>query len=241
MFSVKSFVACAALAVSAAALVTPEAAEAGVVIKSSGPSAGSFPVGKKVDDQGRITLKAGDSVTILSNGKTRIISGAGTHRIAQRGAAKRSTYSILTRKQASTRSRAGVSRGTEGGQTPQRSNIWHVDVSQSGTMCVSDPAAVSMWRPGFGMASTYVVANASSPEHVHVSFASDSMTTPWDAARMPITDGAQYTITGPDGTEPVAITFAVFDSEPVGPEAMAEALIAKGCTGQLDLLAAALM
>ena len=216
------------------------AANAGVVIKSSGPSASQYPVGKKLDDAGRIVLKAGDSVTVLADGGTRVISGAGTHRVAERGISKRSTFAALTRERSKSRVRTGATRGQIGDETLSRSSIWYVDVSQSGTMCVSDMSAVRMWRPGREQDSTYVIASASSPEHVHVSFPKDVMIADWDAALMPLSDGAEFSITGPGG-EPVTLKFAQLEAMPETPEDMADALIAKGCTGQLELLASTLM
>ena len=241
MFSVKPMIKSAALACAALGMAVSAPALAGVVIKSSGPSASKYPVGSKVDDRGRITLKAGDSVTILTNGRTRVLSGAGEHRVAVRGASKRSAFANLTRQRSGARARAGVSRGTGGAETPKRSNIWYVDVSQSGPMCVSDMASIRMWRPGKGEAATYMFASTASPDHIHVNFAEDMMVSDWDTSRMQLLAGTEYTITGPGSAEPVAITFVELDGVPNTPESLAEMLIANGCNSQLDLLADTMM
>jgi len=241
MFSVKSVLASAALGCAAMALVAPVTAQAGVVIKSSGPSASEYPVGKKLDDSGRITLQSGDSVTVLSNGRTRVISGAGVHRVAERGTSKRSTFAALTRQRSNARVRTGATRGAPTDAAASRASLWDVDVSKSGTVCVASFDAVRLWRPAYDAATTYVVASGANSEHVHVSFEEGKAITAWDVSRMPLSDGASFDITADGGTETVNVSFAKLEPVPASPEDMAAALIAKGCTGQLDLLATKMM
>lgn len=235
-FSIATALACASMA-----LISPTGALADVVVASSGPSAGQFPVGKKLAASEQITLRAGDSVTVLGSGGTRIISGAGKHRVGARGTAKRSTFATLTRQRDAARVRTGAVRGDLTGGPITRSNIWYVDVSQPGTMCIVDDLAVQLWRPVTEGGPTYMVVNAASPDPMHLAFAEGSATTDWDQARMPAEDGASFTITGPGGGPSTKVTFAVLDAQPDNPEDLAAALIEKGCTGQLELLSSALM
>lgn len=232
------------MAIALAFAGTGMAAQAGVVVKSSGPSAGQYPPGKKVADGSRITLRDGDSVTILtSTTGTQVISGSGSHRVGKRGVSKRSTFTTLTKQRSSRGSRVGASRGpaTAAPQgAPRNPNLWYVDVSQSATVCVANPAAVRLWRPGMEGDSTYVVANANSPEHVHVSFADGSMDTGWDLDRMPLQNGATYLLTGPNGGPATKVTFVLLDEVGDEAEGLAEQLIEKGCTQQLDLLTSAM-
>ena len=240
MYLVRNFSIGAALACASVAVVLPSAALAEVVVASSGPSAGQFPVGKKLGSSEQITLKSGDTVTVLGSAGTRVISGAGSHRVGARGAAKRSTFATLTRQRDAARVRTGAVRGDLTGAPVTRSNIWYVDVTQSGTMCIADGAAVQLWRPVADGAPTYMVGNAEA-NHMHLAFAEGSTSTDWNLAQMPVEDGASYTIAGP-GIEPATnVTFAVLDTQPDNPEDLAAALIAKGCTGQLELLSSALM
>lgn len=235
-FSIGTALACASIAV-----VGPTSALADVVVASSGPSAGQFPVGKKLAASERITLEAGDSVTVLGSAGTRIISGAGQHRVGARGTAKRSTFAALTRQRDAARVRTGAVRGDLTGAVITRSNIWYVDVSQSGTMCIADGMAVQLWRPATEGSPTYMVGNAASPNHMHLAFSEGSTTTDWDLAQMPVADGESFTITGPGGGPASAVTFAVLGAQPDNAEDLAEVLIEKGCTGQLELLSTALM
>lgn len=239
MSLVRSFSIGAALAVASLAAISPKAALAEVIVASSGPSAKQFPVGKKIAASDQITLKAGDSVTILGSGGTRVIRGAGSHRVGAGNAAKRSTFATLTRQRDAARVRTGAVRGDLTGPIT-RPNIWYVDVTRSGTMCIADPAAVQLWRPETGGAPVYLVASPTSADHVHVTFAEGATTSTWNAA-LPLADGSRYSFTSqPDGTSS-EVTFAVLDAIPESPEDMAVALIAEGCTGQLEVLSSALM
>jgi hypothetical protein len=238
MFSARTIA--AALALGAAGLVAT-AAQAGVVIASSGPSAAQFPKGKKLADTDRITLKDGDSVTVLDSSGTRVLSGAGTYRVGGRGDDKRSTFAVLTRQRAAQRVRTGAVRaGTTSGPI-MSPNLWYVDVSKSGKVCVADPTAVQLWRPGTEGNSTYEVANEHSPTHVHVTFEEGATTAAWNAEQMPLTDGALYAISGPGGSPKSEVTVTLLGSAPDDPEALADTLMEKGCQAQLDLLAATLM
>ena len=231
----------AALGGASLELVSPNAVSADVVVASSGPSAGQFPVGKKLASSDQITLKAGDSVTVLGSAGTRIISGAGKHRVGARGAAKRSTFATLTRQRDAARVRTGAVRGDLTGAAITRSNIWYVDVTQSGTMCIAGGMAVQLWRPATEGSPTYMIGNAASPNHMHLAFAEGSATTDWDLVQMPVDDGTSFTIIGPGGGPTSEVTFAVLGAQPDNPEDLAAVLIEKGCTGQLELLSTAMM
>lgn len=234
MFSVRTF--CIGLALAGGAAIGT-AAQAGVVVSSSGPSAAQFPAGKKLDDTASITLKAGDTVTVLTGGGTRVIKGAGVHRIAAAGESKRSTFAVLTRQRSAQRVRTGAVRGSGGAadSSAERSpNLWYVDVTRSGAMCVASADAVRLWRPGGQAAASYTVGPAK------VDFADSARDVAWDAAALPVTDGASYTITAKDGGAANTVTFVMLDSVPEEPEDLAARLIEKGCTNQLELLTAAM-
>ena len=238
MFSARALIAGAMLAATGLAA---SAAQAGVVIASSGPSAAQFPKGKKLADTDRITLKAGDSVTILDAAGTRVLKGAGTYRVGARGEDKRSTFAVLTRQRAAQRVRTGAVRAGETGGPILSPNLWYVDVSKSGKFCVADSAGVQLWRPGTEGNATYEIASPSSPTHMHVVFEEGATTAPWNAQQMPLADGTTYAITGPGGSPRSNVTFTMLDSAADDPEELAAVLLDKGCEVQLDLLAAAMM
>lgn len=236
MFSVRNFT--IGLALAGAALAG--AAQAGVVVSSSGPSASQFPAGKKIDDNGSITLRDGDTVTVLTGGGTRVIKGAGVHRLSAAGESKRSTFAVLTRQRSASRVRTGAVRGTgpAAGAAERSPNLWYVDVSRSGTMCVASPEAVRLWRPGGESAAVYKLGSGG--QSVEIAFAENTRDVAWDAATMPVADGAKYSIAAPDGGSTNEVNFVMLESVPEEPEDLAARLIEKGCTNQLELLTSAM-
>ncbi len=239
MFSISIKRRLRALALAGAALALPAAAMAGVVVKSTGPSATRYPVGAKVDDNATITLKAGDVITVLTAQGTRVIKGAGTFRIGDRPQVAADRFASLTRKRAATRVRTGAVRGEAEGN-PTNPSLWYVDVTRSGTVCLYDFATVRLWRPGSPGTSTYRMFNRENGAAVDVTFDDTVTVAALDPARLPIVEGAPYTITGPDNVTSAQITFALLEGEFEAPDALGEALIAKGCTVQLEALAASL-
>lgn len=221
----------------AVAIATP--AMAGVVVKSSGPSAGEYPVGKKVGDNDRITLRNGDEVTVLNNSGTRVLRGPGTFRAGARGAQTRTRFAQLTRQNTALRVRTGAIRA--GDQEVTNPNLYYVDVTKSGNMCVSDLGAVTLWRPNIEGEETYIVRRADSDYHHHVTFGDGVMVRRLDDDRLPIETGAEYRISGPSGAAAQTVNFSVIEASPDRPEGMADTLIENGCSLQLELLAQTLM
>jgi len=230
----------AALALGGAALALPVAAVAGVVVKSTGPSSTRYPVGTKVDDNATITLKAGDVVTVLTAQGTRVIKGAGTFRVGDRPQVASDRFASLTRKRAATRVRTGAVRG-EQDETVTNPSLWYVDITRSGTICLYDLSTVRLWRPGTEGTATYRIAALGETEaQAEVTFDDTVTVAALDPARMPITEGGQYMVTGPDGTASAELNFVLLAEDYEQPDALAEALISKGCSVQLEALASTL-
>lgn len=229
----------AAAATVLTALALPGSALAGVVVASSGPSAASFPPGKKLPDDAKITLKAADSVTILDAKGSRVLRGAGTFTVGAPGmVTKASNFAVLTRQRSASRVRTGTIRGEDG--KPLSPNLWYVDLSRSGTFCVIDPQTVRAWRPDKQGDATYNATGRSASAKTTLQFTDNVTVAPWDVAAAPAGDGAVYTIAGPGNAPAVTVTFSVIASADYTPEDLAAALLAKGCTAQLDLLATSL-
>ena len=146
MFSGKLTSKIAGLALLGAALAfTPSAASAGVVVKSTGPSAGTYPVGRQVADSATITLRSGDRITVLTERGTRVMQGPGTFRVGEGATRTRRRFSDLTQRGSSRRVRTGAVRGAGDGegapQTPPK--IWDVDVAVAGTFCLNDLSSIA--------------------------------------------------------------------------------------------------
>lgn len=240
--SPKTVLAALALAGAGTALVAPAAAIAGTVVASSGPSAGKYPVGKKLADTARITLKAGDKVTVLTSKGTRVISGAGTHVVGARGGSRASTFAALTRSNSRARARTGAVRSGKPASSAPRASLWSVSVAQAGTVCLPQSGGrVNLVRPAGEGQATYNIASSGSAAHTHVTFEDGETMKALDTTIMPISAGMDYTISGPNGGSPVTVNFTMLDEVSRNPEDLASALIANGCTGQLELLSNAMM
>lgn len=228
-----------ALAAIAAAAMPIAQAQAGVVVSSSGPSARTYPVGKKLAATDKVVLQAGDTLTVLDEKGTRVLKGPGTIALGAKAGVDRSgMFALLTRQRSAQRVRTGAVRDDLTGPVT-RPNLWYVDVRQSGPMCLASPTEVRLWRPATTGEALYAIGPDGARSTSNAAFADGEMLTVWDLSQAPVTDGAKYVVAGRDGT-PSEITFRVLDQVPATPEDLAVKLIENGCTGQLDVLSSAL-
>lgn len=225
------------LTAAAIAVACAGAAVAGpVVVRSTGPSARAYPAGRQLPDNAQLSLKAGDSVVLLDSRGTRTLSGPGNFPAvggSSRVSAVSTASRILANQTASERRGGAVRGGTPGSSTTRSPNLWFVDLSKSGTVCIADTNAVRVWR-----------ASGAAPAEVRITGASGSgtITMPqgatvgdWPKA-LTVTPGTEYTLTA-DGMAPAKVRFVTVPV-PTSLEDTASQLIAKGCNTQLDLLIA---
>lgn len=238
--SVGNKLALALVAGVAALAMAPETAEAGTVVASSGPSAGTYPVGSQIGDTQRITLRQGDSITVLDGGSTRVLRGPGTFILATRSASAGNTaMAALTARRGGSRARTGAVRGVEGATPVSNPNVWYVDVATSGTVCLDSGNSLKLWRSDTSAEATYTISPASMPDDgVMVTFPANEMLALWVSA-LQLRDGHAYTISDGSEAEPTRITFALLSDAPSDPEMLAQALISRGCTLQLQQMVAA--
>jgi len=223
------------LALAAATLALPGIAAAGIVVGSSGPSAAKYPVGSKVDDNATITLKDGDSVTVMVKGSTRALRGPGTVKVSGIGGSSRiSTFNALVKPRGATRVRPGAVRNAGDEGKPRSPNLWYLTAGQVGTFCIVDPETIRLWRPDITASASYRIANLEGVA-MTVEFPEGEMLAAWDGQTLPVTDGARFMVEK-TGSADNSLTFAVLTEMPETPEAAATALIEKGCTNQLTLL-----
>ena len=230
----------AALAAGAAlALVAEPALAAGIVVATSGPSAGKYPVGRKLGDDESIVLAPGDTVTVLDARGTRILKGAGTYTLSQQaGPSKSGAFALLTRERAAQRMRTGAVRGDVGGPIT-RPNLWYVDVAGSGATCVPKSDEIRLWRATSEGDATYSIKPVGGSATTQVVFHDGEMLSPWDGKALPVSDGSSFVIAQP-GAAGRTVTFKMLDTVPAEPDALAEDLISHGCTAQLEVLSQAL-
>jgi hypothetical protein len=219
------------LAVAATGMAT-EAIANSVVVRSTGPSAKSYPPGKALAANTKLALKAGDIVTVLDAGGTRVLRGPGSVSISSPTTATGSAINSLLRNTNGRQARTGATRGT--GQTAvKRPNLWLIDAASGGTMCLEDLSMASFWRPRNAAPQTLAVS--ADGKTANVKFSANQTVATWPIKDLPIAEGKDYSIVGA-GTAPVTLRFAKVPASEGNPTKAAGALISKGCNGQLDLL-----
>jgi hypothetical protein len=221
------------LAFAAAALALgPGVDAASLVVRASGPSAATYPPGKMLADTAKLVLKANDEVVLLDNKGTRTLRGPGNFSAlatASVAASNGTALAALVDQRSDRRVRIGAVRTVEG--TDQRPpNIWYIDSSRGGTVCIADPAQTMIWRPNPDKPASMSAAPATGASTT-IDWGAAQAVQPWPQA-LPLTEGAQYRMAGASG--PIKIT--VVGTPPEELQDIAQVLIKHDCTAQLDLL-----
>jgi hypothetical protein len=212
----------------AASLLTASAALADIlVVRSTGPSAKSFPPGKRLPETARISLKPGDQLTVLDGRGTRAIRGPGTFTAGVPTVGRIASSGPVVQR----RARIGAVRGVETGELRPPS-IWHVDVAKSSNFCVADPSKVTLWRADATKAVTLNISGAGSRTR-QLAWQPGSTTLAWPSD-LPVTDGTLYRLERSGGTGWTGIRFRSVPATPAGLEDMAQTLIRNRCDAQLD-------
>jgi hypothetical protein len=232
MFSSRNRLALTA-AIGWAAMAAGAAHADALVVRSIGPSAKLYPPGKSVSDQATLTLAATDQVTLLDGQGTRTLKGPGTFNLASAAGAAQapSRFAALMNARSTQHARIGAVRGAT---VPRHSpNIWYVDASRGGPMCVVDASSVTLWRAE-GSADALLTVKGPGGAKVDVAFAKGETAAAWPAS-LPVARGAQYALSWA-GKPSTSIRFALLGASAGGLEDTASALIRNGCSAQLDLL-----
>ncbi len=220
------------LAALAAGMMATGALAGTIVVRATGPSAALYPAGKPIT-AATVSLKPGDTLVLLDAKGTRTISGPGVRPIAGGAAAVApSALGALIRSSGARQVRTGAVRGALTG--PAKSpNLWYIDATRGGTFCVADPAATSVWRPDMTAARSYTLSGGG--KSTTLAFAPGQSVRPWPVAELPLAAGTRYRLAAAGAT---TVDIVV---QPVGiagesADAIGSALIANGCTRQLDQL-----
>lgn len=228
------------LAVAAAAIGLSSAALAeAIVVRSTGPSAATYPVGRRLPATERVVLRAGDRVVLVGEGPTRTISGPGNFPVRGTAGASQNRSTTLNRYLSTTGgtiSRTGAVRGASDGPAAAP-NLWVVNVAQGGTFCVADMANVTLWRPDMTQDALLTVVDTADPAATSpLAFVAGQNFRRWPGDALPIAEGRTYRISGTGMTAPVELSFVAIGAPPAEPEAIAATLADKGCAGQLAQL-----
>ena len=193
-----------------------------VVVKSLGPSAKSYPPGKTLPANAKITLQGGDVVTVLGPSAAKTLRGPGNFEASQ----------VSLASAAGQRGRFGALRAAEVAHNP---SIWDIDLSHGGRVCVSNASAVQAWRQDIEAPITVKIRSADGKSQ-DLSWAAGKALAPWPAA-LPITGGTEYQVEWPDGGDASKVEVITVNSLPTDDlVGAAQVLIENGCEKQLDLL-----
>ncbi|MEP4069689.1 MAG: hypothetical protein ABJM07_03570 [Parasphingorhabdus sp.] len=213
-----------------------------MVVRSTGPSAKSYPAGKKLSNNAKLTLKKLDRVTILGKGGTRVIKGPGTFSLNSSRARQSNSSTRLSsfiNNRGSSRARTGAVRSAgvvEANVAPRNPNLWYLDVTKGGKFCVSDANALVLWRPDYTGSATASIVEPTNGAVTEVAWRKGNPLKSWPKAEAPLTDGASYRLIGSNVEKSVEVNFVMLNKAPENLDEAATALIANGCQSQLDLL-----
>ncbi len=198
-----------------------------LVVRSSGPSARAYPAGRSLPETQRLQLRAGDTLVVLDARGTRTYRGPGNFTA---GAA---APGVRIADNDGRRARIGAVRSA-GFVAGSPTTIWHVDVSQSGNMCLASTNGVMLWRSDSSAPATLAISGPSGAART-IQWPAGRATLAWPAD-LPIANGGAYRLSQTGNPVPSTITFRTLDNAPTDMQAVAEALIRNGCQEQLDLL-----
>ena len=204
-----------------------------LVVRASGPSAASYPVGRKLPDAAQLRLTAGDAITLIDTRGTRVLRGPGVFSAAATASAV-SVPSALTQSDAR-RVRIGAVRAVSG-ITASRPSLWMVDVSKPGPVCLLDANAPVLWRPRATASGTVTITPAAGGAPGVASWDAGESSAGWPTS-LTAADGLRYRLSGLYAA-PVDITVKVIAAPGTDLPRAAAALIDAGCQAQLDQLIA---
>lgn len=206
-----------------------------MIVRAIGPSASRFVAGRTLPGTTRIVLRAGDQLVLLDAAGTRSLRGPGSF-VAGDAAVVTASLADLAANRTEHRARIGAVRNVGPGGSASRPNIWFVDMAAGGTMCITDPKAVTLWRGDSATSGTSVI-DAGTAGRTKLDWIKGQASQAWPAA-ISVT-GSDYLMTGAGASKAgTTIRFQIVAQPPADLQQLASALVANHCQGQLDVLIA---
>ena len=213
-----------------------------IIIKYEGANSQNYKPGKKLLATAKISLKAGEVLTVLDERGTRTLRGPGTFSASSAvsaGNVSNTNLATLIKTSSVRRARTGAVRGESPPlQTQLSPNLWYVDISKGAKFCVADFQSLQLWRSDASKTLPPITIAGTSGGTATVNFGKGRSTVRWPATIIPV-DGGKYIISGPGGADKISIEMIKVDV--TGEErldAMATKLLDRGCQAQSELLAA---
>lgn len=230
--------------------VSGEALAQAVVVRSTGPTAVQFPVGKRLPLGAPVVLKAGDIVTVLDRSGTRILRGAGSYTIDATPRRDPATVALLARSLAAPVSvRAGAVRGdpSGAGDEPIPVSVWIADIDSAGAgggrVCLPRGSDLYLWRSKSDPRRFVWLGEAEGGGTVRVALPARTAGVAWPRTMLALESGHRYRIADADdpakGTE---FELVLLDPERVPADAagLGTLLLDNGCRSQFDWLTSTL-
>jgi hypothetical protein len=217
-----------------------------VVVRSTGPSAVSYPKGKRLPVNASVVLKSGDVVTVLDRAGTRVLKGAGAFVIDNAVNRDRGAAALLARSLSNPASvRAGAVRsasvrGAASGNATLPVSIWIADVTQNGNVCVPRGSDLYLWRGEAETRSFTWLTESEGGEMVRMQWPPKTAGIAWPKTMLAPQEGRTYRIydeTAPDKAAEFRIVTLEPDAVPADAAALGTLLLDNGCKTQFDWLA----
>ena len=206
------------------ALAASPAAANSLVVRATGAAATQYRPGTSLPDSAQIRLGANDSIVLLTSRGTRTFRGPGNFNPTQAGVAVAG----------SSGARIGAVRNAGLDPNSPQPSIWQIDVSASGTVCLTSASGVTLWRPNPDGAARLSIRGPGGVNQ-QVNWAAGQSTLAWPAG-MPIANNGEYTLTETGSPVPTSVQVRVVGQVSTDFQAIAETLIRHGCQQQLDVL-----
>ncbi len=195
-----------------------------LVVRAAGPSATNYPPGKMLPDSSKVALRNGDTLTLLNATSAQTLHGPGVFPVSSKDEVLADAATRRTRFWAVRR-----------GEIPENPSPWNLDVTQSGKVCVADPAKLVLWRPQSDQPSRLEI-NGGGHDQI-LDWPAGKATLAWPAT-LKITDGAAYRLQQDGNGDSADVTFVTVASAPTALQPAAKVLIDNGCENQLETLLA---
>lgn len=227
--------------------ISAHAVAQAVVVRSTGPSAASFPAGKRLGASTSITLQTGDVVTVLDKVGTRVLRGKGTFAVDGPINRDRGAAALLARSLSNPVSvRAGAVRGApsdDAGTELIPVSIWLADIDKGGRVCLPRGSDLYLWR-GISAQRRFVwLGESDGGGTVRVALPSKTAGVAWPQTMVPLVDGHTYRVTDEGdpnkGTE-LRLVLLEPDVIPADAASLGTLLLDNGCKAQFEWLAASL-
>ena len=214
-------------------LLATTSAAAVLVVRSTGPSAATYPAGKALGDAQTLQLKSNDMIMLLDSRGTRTLRGPGSFSTsAATSGGATSALSAVAGQVGTRRARVQAVRGGPSGATAGR-NVWQADVSRSGALCVANPADLGLYRGAATSEIDVTLTDSASGKSGVVHFDIGQSVARWPAE---LEVAAGSTIKAKGAGSPATLTVRMLSPVPSGLEGMAQSFIRNDCTAQLDVL-----